>query len=89
MNPNVVEVRIWGQQVGAVAFDDRTNSYAFSYAPSWMRAAVELSPLHMPLAGGRGPFVFPGLPRLNSSAAWRLTSWRGIATTTLRTSASS
>lgn len=67
MNPNVVEVRIWGQQVGAVAFDDTTNSYAFSYAPSWMRAAVELSPLHMPLAEGRGPFVFPGLQRLTYS----------------------
>lgn len=63
MNPNVVEVRIWGQQVGAVAFDGEKSAYAFSYAPSWMRAVVELSPLYMPLTEGRGPFVFPALSR--------------------------
>jgi serine/threonine-protein kinase HipA len=67
VNPNAVEVRIWGQRVGAVAFDDQTSSYAFSYASSWMKAGVELSPLHMPLRAGQRPFVFPGLARLTYS----------------------
>ena len=67
MNPNAVEVRIWGQRVGAVAFDDQSSSYAFSYASSWMKAGVELSPLQLPLRAGQGPFVFPGLARLTFS----------------------
>ena len=67
MNPNAVEVRIWGQRVGAVAFDDQNSSYAFSYASSWMKAGVELSPLQLPLRAGQGPFVFPGLARLTFS----------------------
>ncbi len=67
MNPNAVEVRIWGQRVGAVAFDDQSSSYAFSYASSWMKAGVELSPLQLPLRAEQGPFVFPGLARLTFS----------------------
>lgn len=63
MNPTAVEVRIWGQRVGAVAFDDQSSSYAFSYASSWMKAGLELSPLRLPLRAGQGPFVFPGLAR--------------------------
>jgi len=60
----VVEVRIWGNTVGAVALDPRLGFYAFEYAPAWVRSKVELAPLTMPPAGSREPFVFPTLAEL-------------------------
>lgn len=61
--PQVVEVRIWGRRVGAVALDPRLGAYAFEYDPAWARGRVELAPLQMPLARAAQPFVFPDLPR--------------------------
>ena len=57
-----IEVRIWGQRVGAVALDPKLGYYAFEYAPTFVRSGVELAPLTMPLAAAREPFVFPTLP---------------------------
>ena len=57
-----IEVRIWDQQVGAVAPDARLGCYAFEYTPQWKRTGVELSPLTLPLSDPRGIFVFPSLP---------------------------
>ncbi len=59
---DAIEVRIWGQQVGAVALDPKLGSYAFEYAPSFVRSGIELAPLIMPLSAAREPFVFPALP---------------------------
>jgi len=58
----VIEVRIWGQRVGAVALDPRLAYYVFAYEPAWRRTGMELAPLTMPLDDGRGTFVFPNLP---------------------------
>jgi serine/threonine-protein kinase HipA len=55
----VLEVRAWGERVGALAYDHPTGFYAFEYADSWRDGPVELAPLHMP--NQRGPFVFPEL----------------------------
>lgn len=57
----VVEVRAWGETVGATALDPASQAYAFEYAPEWLAAGPELAPLHMPNRGG--VFVFPGLGR--------------------------
>ncbi len=59
---DVIEVRIWGTSVGAVAFDPGLQYYAFEYSPRFRRSGIELAPLTMPLAAGRHPFVFPALP---------------------------
>lgn len=61
---NIVEVRIWGNKVGAVALDPRLGHYAFEYQPSFVRSGVELAPLTMPLAAAAEPFIFPDLPEL-------------------------
>ena len=53
---DAVEVRAWGEPVGAVALDPGTGFYAFEYFPSWRG---DLAPALMPLGGG--PYVFPGL----------------------------
>jgi serine/threonine-protein kinase HipA len=61
MNTPVIEVRIWGQRVGAVAPDPRLGSYVFAYDPSWRRSGIELAPLTLPLADTQFTFAFPNL----------------------------
>lgn len=61
MNTPVIEVRIWGQRVGAVAADPRLGCYVFAYEPAWRRSGIELAPLTMPLADTRSTFAFPSL----------------------------
>lgn len=61
---HVVEVRIWGRVVGAVALDPRLGYYAFEYAPAFIRSGIELAPLTMPLSAGHEPFAFPALPEI-------------------------
>lgn len=61
MNTPVIEVRIWGQRVGAVAADPRLGCYVFAYEPAWRRTGIELAPLTMPLADTSPTFAFPSL----------------------------
>lgn len=63
VSPTVIEVRIWGQRVGAVSLDPARGCYAFEYAPRWVAGGVELAPLMMPLGDAVQPFVFPDLSR--------------------------
>lgn len=58
----VIEARIWGKRVGAVALDPKLAYYAFAYDPTWRRTGIELAPLMMPLDQGEIPFIFPSLP---------------------------
>lgn len=59
---NAIEVRIWGQTVGAVALDPRLGYYAFEFDPRFAASGIDLAPLAMPLAKAREPFVFTDLP---------------------------
>ena len=64
MNPvAAIEVRAWGDRVGAVARDPRLGYYAFQYAPTWKRTGIELAPLTIPLSGP-DIVIFPDLPEL-------------------------
>jgi len=58
---NVAIVKIWGQQVGAVAWDERAGLASFEYAANFKNLNWELAPLKMPVNGGRGIFSFPEL----------------------------
>lgn len=62
MNTRVIEVRVWGNLVGAVAPDPVLGSHVFEYDPGWRRQGIELAPLMMPVGDNRGIFAFPGLP---------------------------
>ena len=62
MNIPVIEVRVWGRRVGALAPDPKLGYYAFAYEPSWRRSGIELAPLTMPLNDRRETFVFSNLP---------------------------
>ncbi len=55
----VVEVRIWGQTVGAVSVIH--GGFGFQYTPSWKRTGIELSPLRVPLGSKTAVFRFPVL----------------------------
>ncbi len=59
---HAIEVRIWGQTVGAVALDPRLGYYAFEFDPRFVASGIDLAPLAMPLAKSREPFVFTDLP---------------------------
>ena len=53
----VVEVRIWGETVGAVSVI--RGGFGFQYTPSWKRTGIELSPLSMPLGSKTSVSTFP------------------------------
>jgi serine/threonine-protein kinase HipA len=58
---HVVEVRVWGRTVGAVApLPGRPGFYEFQYAPEFENSGLELSPLEMKLKS-RQRFSFPAL----------------------------
>ena len=59
---SIIEVRVWGRSVGAVALDPSLGYYVFEYASDWRRTGAELAPLHIPLKGTRSIYVFPTLP---------------------------
>lgn len=60
-----VRVFVWGELVGAVAFDPRLGAYVFNYTPEWARRKIELAPLTMPLReyDPSRPFAFPSLSK--------------------------
>jgi serine/threonine-protein kinase HipA len=62
MNTAAIEVRVWGEFVGALARDPKLDYYAFAYDPAWLRSGIELAPLTMPLSDRRDTFIFPNLP---------------------------
>ncbi len=58
---DVASVKLWGSNVGAVAWNDQTSLGTFEYEPSFVRKGLEISPLTMPLRDGT--FSFPNLNR--------------------------
>ena len=62
MAAQAIEVRIWGQRVGAVAPDPQAGCYAFEYEPKWQRKGIELAPLTMSVGDSPSIFLFPALP---------------------------
>ena len=72
---HAVEVRCWGQTVGAVApLPGKPGYYEFEYAPSFVRSGLALSPVSMPLQERRYSFpalaqeTYHGLPGLLADA---------------------
>lgn len=61
VNHSVARVEIWGRTVGALSYDEDTGLCAFQYDPSWISAAIELSPVKLPLSDR--VYQFPALSR--------------------------
>ncbi|MFL0808838.1 MAG: type II toxin-antitoxin system HipA family toxin [Agarilytica sp.] len=56
---NLAEVRMWGEQVGALVYDPSSHTSTFEFAPGWLSLGADIAPLHMPLAPVK--YQFPGL----------------------------
>lgn len=61
-------VKIWGEKVGAIAWDEAQQLGFFEYEPSFLKNNWELSPLKMPLDANSRIFSFPeNRPKRNSA----------------------
>lgn len=58
---DVAEVKIWGELVGAVRWDEQEQLASFEYAPSFIGKRWDLSPIKMPLNNGQQVYRFPEL----------------------------
>lgn len=71
---DVATVRLWSQDVGAVAWDSARGLAAFEYDPAFVRQGRAIAPLTMPLRAGVQSFpglnrdTFHGLPGLLADA---------------------
>lgn len=60
-------VKIWGQIIGAVAWDETQHLTSFEYDPKFRAKNIDLSPIKMPVNSNRTIFSFPELrPAKNS-----------------------
>lgn len=60
---DVAEVKIWGQLVGAVRWDEPSRLASFEYAPAFLKKGWDLSPIKMPIRNGTQIYNFPELRR--------------------------
>lgn len=58
---DVAEVKIWGELVGAVRWDESRQLGYFQYDPKFIQNAWNLSPIKMPIAQGSRIYSFPEL----------------------------
>lgn len=54
-------VKLWGEIVGAVAWDENTQLGSFEYDSTFKAKNIELAPLKMPISSGKRIFSFPEL----------------------------
>ncbi|MFT6281494.1 MAG: serine/threonine-protein kinase HipA [Salibacteraceae bacterium] len=54
-------VKIWGQTVGAVAWDEEQGLVSFEYAPKFKAKNIDLAPIKMPIQSNQSIFSFPEL----------------------------
>jgi serine/threonine-protein kinase HipA len=58
---HIAEIKIWGELVGAVYWDERTGLASFEYAPDFKKLNWELAPLKMPVSSSKKIITFPEL----------------------------
>jgi serine/threonine-protein kinase HipA len=54
-------VKIWGQTVGAVAWDEEKGLASFEYEPKFKSNKIDLAPIKMPIRSNQSIFSFPEL----------------------------
>ncbi|MEA3286228.1 MAG: type II toxin-antitoxin system HipA family toxin [Candidatus Marinimicrobia bacterium] len=60
-------VKIWGETVGAVAWDNETGLASFEYDQNFIKLGWNLAPTKMPIASPRRVFSFPELRKARGS----------------------
>jgi len=64
---NTAYVKIWGELVGAVAWDEKTGLASFEYDTKFKKHNWNLSPLKMPINSEKKIFTFPELRKNKNS----------------------
>lgn len=59
-------VTIWGEEVGAIAWDENTQLGSFEYDSSFKTKNINLAPLKMPITSGKQIFSFPELRNIST-----------------------
>ena len=72
---NTAYVTIWGELVGAVAWNDATGTATFEYASNFKQQPWDLAPLMMPIGSAKASFEFPALRRKPTST---LDTFKGL-----------
>ncbi|WP_027418422.1 type II toxin-antitoxin system HipA family toxin [Crocinitomix catalasitica] len=54
-------VKIWGQTIGAVAWDESRGVASFEYEPKFKAQGIDLAPIKMPIRSNQNIFTFPQL----------------------------
>jgi serine/threonine-protein kinase HipA len=72
---NTALVKIWGELVGAVAWDDATGYATFEYDPKFKAKGWDLAPMQMPVSGSTSSFRFSALRKKSDPA---LDTFRGL-----------
>lgn len=62
----VAEIYLWGEFVGAVAWDNARGFATFEYAPKFKQMGWDIAPLKMSVSGNRNLFSFPELRKTNN-----------------------
>lgn len=63
---DVTEVKIWGELVGAVRWDESQQLGYFEYDPKFIQKGWDLSPIKMPIDQGSRIYSFPELRKARS-----------------------
>ena len=72
---NTALVKIWGELVGAVAWDDATGYATFEYDPKFKAKGWDLAPMQMPVSGSTSSFRFSALRKKSDPA---LDTFKGL-----------
>ena len=60
---DVAEIKIWGESVGAVRWDESLHLGYFQYDPKFIQKGLDLSPIKMPISQGSQIYSFPELKK--------------------------
>jgi serine/threonine-protein kinase HipA len=58
---DVADVKIWGELIGAISWDEQQQLAAFQYDRRFIEKGYDLSPVKMPLSNGNRVYRFPEL----------------------------
>ena len=72
---NTAYVNIWGERVGAVAWNEATGIAAFEYDRKFKQLDWDLAPLMMPVGSPQASFTFPALRKKPAST---LDTFKGL-----------
>ncbi|SDS76308.1 serine/threonine-protein kinase HipA [Gillisia sp. Hel1_33_143] len=59
-------IKLWGEIIGAIAWDDNTQLGTFEYTPKFIETGIEVAPIKMPLSKGKRIYSFPELRKRQS-----------------------